>query len=811
MTVWRTVAQRCRLAQRGCTENAVWRVGVCLALCAAVWAGPARGDDWPYWRGPNRDGFSTEAGWLTRWPPEPLWTRALGEGYSAVAVSEGRLYTMGYDAAAGRDVVWCLDAETGAELWRYTYTCGLVDYNGPRATPTVDGNEVYTFSHEGHLHCLNKVSGALLWSTLVNFGRPFWGMASSPLVEGNRIVLSAGGAGAAVNKNPPHNIVWSTAGTTGYASAIPVEYNGVRSVAMIGSAGIYGLAPDTGRTNWWFAYNGNGKVADPVLCGDKLFISSRSPNYSVLLQLGSGALAPAWELAPLYTDTMTTLRVGDYLYGSEPSGLVKCIEISTGAQKWSTRPFGRSGEVAMSGAEGRLLALHRKGKLDIVLPSPTGYNTEGRQSFLVTPDADSQDWWTMPVLSGGRIYCRSEEGTLVCLRIGAGPESAVAGTVSYAGAASGALAVGVFADASLQEWVGHVELAGPGAYEIQNLFPGTYYVAAVLATSGRRDQIKAADPWGAYRSTADITPVSVGPTQTLAGLDFELVDPGPGERNPLATWVPANDFDGDGKSDIALYDPALGTWYFLRSRDGFTTRQFGYGGTLPITGDFDGDGLCDYGVHWPPGGNWYFMRSTAGFAATCCAAGRTVPVTGDFDADGLCDYGAYYAARGNWFFMKSSAGYARDRLGSATAIPVAADFDGDAQCDFGVYDPPTGIWSLQRSLDGPGTLAFGYWGTVPVNGDFDGDGRHDIAVYDMRNGAWYFLNSTAGFSTVQFGFGGTVPVVGDYDGDGRDDYGVYYAPGGNWYLMRSTAGFVTVAFGYGGTLAIGAAHTTATY
>src|SRR6476659_3881146 len=160
--------------------------------------------DWPQWRGINRDGISSEEISPASWGkdgPKQLWRKEVGTGVSSVVVRGGHLYTMGNKG--GTDVVFCLDASTGAEIWRHTYSQGVEARQfegGPAGTPTVDGDRVYTLSHEGDLFCLSATSGKILWSKNLqrDFGgiRQKWGYAASPLVDGNLVVLDAGGPGA---------------------------------------------------------------------------------------------------------------------------------------------------------------------------------------------------------------------------------------------------------------------------------------------------------------------------------------------------------------------------------------------------------------------------------------------------------------------------------------------------------------------------------------------------------------------------------------------------------------------------------------
>ena len=270
-----------------------------------------------------------------------------------------------------------------------------------------------------------------------------------------------------------------------------------------------------------------------------------------------------------------------------------------------------------------------------------------------------------------------------------------------------------------------------------------------------------------------------------------------------AGGVVANDFDGDGRSDIGCYYPPLGKWYLFQSTEGFFEDQFGYNGTVPVTGDYDGDGITDIGCYYAPLGKWYLFKSSEGFFEEQFGYDGTVPLTGDFDGDGRTDLGCYYPKGGNWYVFRSRDGFFTTQFGFEGTVPVTGDFDGDGVDDFGYYHAATGQWKVRLNTGAFQEWQFGYSGTVPVVGDFDGDGTDDLGCYYAPGGNWYVFKSTEGFWQTTFGYSGTQPVVGDFDGDGRSDLGCYYAPGGNWYVFKSTEGFWQTTFGYSGTIPLG--------
>lgn len=244
-----------------------------------------------------------------------------------------------------------------------------------------------------------------------------------------------------------------------------------------------------------------------------------------------------------------------------------------------------------------------------------------------------------------------------------------------------------------------------------------------------------------------------------------------------------NDFDGDGYSDFGCYYAPGGNWNIHQSSNGILSTQFGYAGTVPVSGDFDGDGKADICCCDTNRMAWYFMGGTRGFWSTNFGTVGGVPVSGDFDRDGKTDFGTYYAPAGEWKLSESSAGAVTTQFGFAGTLPVVADFDGDGKADFGCYHPVRGNWYLFQSRDGFKTMQFGFAGTLPVAGDFDGDGRDDIGCYHAPTGAWYFFESTDGFKTTKFGYRGTLPVIGNFGNKEKAVFSCYYPPEAMCYFF----------------------------
>ncbi|MDX1934423.1 MAG: PQQ-binding-like beta-propeller repeat protein [Capsulimonadales bacterium] len=385
----------------------------CVALLTLS-AGTVGATDWPQWRGPNRDGISPETGLPSSFPtggPKRLWSVNVGAGFSSVSVANGRLFTMGNDA--NQDIVSCLDPLTGRAFWQYRYPCGSGDYEGPRATPTVSGNNVYTLSREGLALCLNVRTGKVVWQR--NIARetgaesPQWGFAGSPLLEGNLVIYNVGGGGTAVDRNTGR-IVWrSGAGRAGYASPVAFVSGGRRAVAIFAGKGLVAVDPATGRQLWQYPWDTSYDVnaADPIFSGDNVFISSNYGKGGALLRIAGGRPTPVWENRSMKNHFNSSVLTKGALFGNDENTL-RCVDFATGAERWSMRGIGKGGLIV---ADGKLLVLTERGELVLLNAEPGKMTELGRASVL------RGTCWTHPVLANGLLYCRSHEGVLVCVEL----------------------------------------------------------------------------------------------------------------------------------------------------------------------------------------------------------------------------------------------------------------------------------------------------------------------------------------------------------------------------------------------------------
>jgi len=382
--------------------------------------------DWPQWRGANRDAVSSETGLIHEWPeggPQVLWRTKVGVGYSGVAVSDGKLFTL-WDEQ-GKQFLFGLDAKTGKELWRQDLGAGFTNHygDGPRSTPLVHGDVVFAIGTAGRLLAADKSSGKPRWQhDLVkeySAKLPTYGYSSSPLVVGDRLLVEAGGEHAAyiAFDAATGEVAWASEDERpAYSSPISISIDGVDQIVFWSANGLRSVSPGTGTVLWRHTWETFCPVSgDPLNTGtpifiapNRLFISSGS-GASVIKIVQSGSrfsVRTVWKSPAMRNDVNSSVLLGNYVYGFD-RGILECIDVRTGEVKWKARGFQKGSLIA---ADGQLIVLGEQGNLALVEANPDGFVQKDSATVLTGKS------WTSPALAQGKLYLRNHE-ELICLNM----------------------------------------------------------------------------------------------------------------------------------------------------------------------------------------------------------------------------------------------------------------------------------------------------------------------------------------------------------------------------------------------------------
>jgi outer membrane protein assembly factor BamB len=429
-----------------------------LLVVAACLAAGSLGlaEDWPQWRGPERTGISKETGLLKTWPkqgPALLWTsKKLGLGFSGPAIVGDRLYTLG--AQDEMTYVIALDVEKGTELWRTKvgpiFTFADNDWgDGPRSTPTIDGDRLYALDGTGELVCLETGMGKEIWrkNLIKDLGGEMmteWGYSESPLVDGDHLICTPGGSKgtlAALNKKTGA-VIWRSSelkNKAPYSSVMISEAGKVRQyvqtsyISEIDGGVVSGVAANDGKLLWtgpMFKSSSYAIAPTPIIKDDLVYVTSGYGGGCHLFQLTlKGKTFAAKDLYPkkIQRSVKNThggmVFVGDHLYGhSEVLGWV-CQELKTGTLAWNERDKLECASGAITCADGRLYLYSDEGTTVLLEADPKGWQESGRFNLPEKSTANkgrktgrSAKIWTHPVVANGRLYLRDQE-LLFCYKV----------------------------------------------------------------------------------------------------------------------------------------------------------------------------------------------------------------------------------------------------------------------------------------------------------------------------------------------------------------------------------------------------------
>jgi outer membrane protein assembly factor BamB len=428
----------------------------------------ALADDWPQYLGPQRDGVWRETGIVDTLPAKPTyqWRTPVGQGYAGPAVADGRVFVtdlvlgdgatlpksgFSKNSVGGKERVLCLDEKTGNTLWKHEYDVTYrVSYPaGPRCTPTVDGERVYTLGAMGDLICLNVADGKVVWKK--NFVKdydaevPVWGFSSHPLIHKDLLICLAGGSdgrGVIAFDKKTGEEKWksvSTRGDFGYGVPVVYEFAGKPMLVIWHSTAVVGLDPGTGKRLWaepWEMRSSLTAVAPRQAGGDKLFLTGFY-NGSMLLKLDGEKPAIVWKskskgnqdavmpdkTVDLHSIMPAPVIKDGHIYGVCSYGELRCLKLDTGERVWATHQpvAGKSvrwGNAFIVANADRYFLFNERGDLIIAKFSPEKYEEVSRMNILAPTNglAGRPVVWTHPAFANKNCYARNDK-EIVCVSL----------------------------------------------------------------------------------------------------------------------------------------------------------------------------------------------------------------------------------------------------------------------------------------------------------------------------------------------------------------------------------------------------------
>jgi outer membrane protein assembly factor BamB len=422
----------------------------------AAASGGSPGSDWPCFLGPLGTSVSTEKGIITPWPKDGLrvvWHMKTGIGYAPVVISRGRLFL--FDRHEDKARLTCMKSTTGEVLWKFEYPTNYRDRynynNGPRCCPVVDGDRVYIHGAEGMLHCVRFDDGKLVWKVDerkdFNIIQNFFGVASTPVVEKDLLIVQVGGSAKDANARDFINLKGNGSGVvafdkyTGkvkykitdelasYASPVLATIKSRRWCFVFARGGLIGFEPATGKVDFHFPWRCEDlesvNAANPVVVDDEVFISETYGPGSALLKVKRGGYdvlrEESKQAKSMQTHWMTPIYHDGYLYGSsgrhKKNAELRCIELATGKVMWRVPGLGRTSLLMV---DGHFICLSEVGAVILMKVNPQKF--EAVSIIREVHEAGKDDalleepCWAAPILAHGLMYIRGE-GRLVCLEL----------------------------------------------------------------------------------------------------------------------------------------------------------------------------------------------------------------------------------------------------------------------------------------------------------------------------------------------------------------------------------------------------------
>lgn len=425
---------------------ALLALGIVLSNACAATA-----EDWPQWRGPKRDGVWRETGIVTKLPPGKIprrWEAPIGAGYCGPTVADGRVFVMDrVDMPKQIERTHAFDAMTGRKLWSHEYDCEYtVQYvAGPRASVSIDEGRAYALGTMGHLHCYDAADGKVLWAKDLNteykIRMPIWGIAASPLVDRDLVIVQIGGEEnaclVAFDKLSGQERWRALGDNASYSAPIIIEQAGKRVLVCWTGEHVVGLDPASGKTYWEHPFKPTRmiiNIATPIVEKDRLFVSSFYDGSLMLKLLADRpAVEQIWRrLGPdekqtetLHSIISTPYMAGDYVYGVDSYGELRCLDAKTGDRIWESQqavPRERWATIHMVKHGEDIWMFNDRGELLITRLSPEGFKELSRTKLLdpTTEQLRRKDGvcWSHPAYAYKHVFARNDK-ELVCADLSA--------------------------------------------------------------------------------------------------------------------------------------------------------------------------------------------------------------------------------------------------------------------------------------------------------------------------------------------------------------------------------------------------------
>jgi outer membrane protein assembly factor BamB len=427
--------------------RSIFLVAALVAHCVPL----ARGEDWPQWRGTNRDGVWRESGLIDKFPSSeltPKWRVPIGSGYCGPTVANGRVFVMDrVTEPESIERVHCFDEQTGKTIWSHEYACdyGRIAYPaGPRASVTIDAGRAYALGSTGRLHVYEAATGTVVWhkdlDEQYSIAMPIWGIAASPLIFENLVILHIGGDKAcvvALRKETGEEAWRALSDRAQYTAPILVQQAGQPLVICWTGDSVAGLAAATGKVLWrheWKPRNMPIGVATPVVEGDRVFFTSFYDG-SLLLKLRQDKpeAETLWHRIgqnekntdALHSIISTPVFDSGYIYGVDSYGELRCLDTATGDRVWEDRtavPTARWSTIHFVKNGDRYWMFNERGELIIAQLSPQGYREISRAKLL-QPTLDQLRQrggvcWSHPAFANKHVFARNDQ-ELVCAGLAA--------------------------------------------------------------------------------------------------------------------------------------------------------------------------------------------------------------------------------------------------------------------------------------------------------------------------------------------------------------------------------------------------------